>query len=1023
MARQATALFGLACVVAAAAAPGISPSPVFAELGVVALVIAAIFALVEPSRAGTDTNHRSHRAAVLHSTQAWRWTLIGLGCVGMLVAQSWFRAGTAIAGGDITPPVGTAWIGRLFSPFVWSGDNLGGPGQLEGYLPRAAVDWLVHLSGGSGVLAQRIWLSALVGAVLVAAAALVRALGFGPLAGAAAAVLYFFNPETLTDGAVNDVYLVTRVLLVALPAVLLAYGRERITLWAALACFAVAAPFVGLAYANPPLVAMIAITTAATPLLAWVQFGRPAARRALRLVLVGGAVLLAASAYWIVPDSVALVGVAAGKLSSLSAWAFTEQRATLANALWLNTGWGWRFTAYFPYAPDFAGFPLGLVRLLLPLLAFSGLALRSPTGEAGWRLTRLRGVIALSTLAVIILSTGTRPPGDVLFDPLYYHLPYGWLLREPGRFLMFAALGYALLAAVLVEHWRHIVPTNFWSVRAWPKSLPSTVLPAGLALAAVVLVGLASAFPLWSGAVVPGPRQAFPSSHVTVPAYWLATANYLNTSGPPGSLLVLPPDNFYQMPYSWYYGNDGFIANLVDRHVLDPSAQGYNTVSATLLDSVQLEASALLAHDWTEANRLLRALGTPLVLVRGDIVANFGERHIASPAALATSLARDPNMRLLRSDGLLQVYGPRKSYARLASFATVDTSTPDLQVLSRLPSGTAVVTAPPIPGHLAISQLPPVATWHLGTTALSTTVPEHTGWQYSALVLGLHTSSTDPQLGLAQRQVVSPGGSPSLQMRLPVGASIIHNGGFAAGPWGPVGNCYDSEPVSSPNFLRADVLPRAGPGRTPALQIAASIDAACEATELTWHGGPILLDLWVRSLSGAPPKMCVRELPIERCAATAPLPSGSRWHLYRTTVIPDPGTESVTIFLYAYGQSLRQGSIEQFAGVIARSLPHSPSVDVVARPSTSAGPTRLLAYPSGYAAGWVGPPSARHVLVDGMRNGWLTTSGRGAPQAVRYQPLVDEVRDEFLLASAMLLLATAGIFIARRRPRASPGER
>ena len=824
-------------------------------------------------------------------------------------------------------------------------------------------------------------------------------------------MLYFFSPHTLSDVGSNDVYLVTMVLIAALPAVVLGYARGQISLWGALACLAVAGPFLGFAYANPPLVGMIALTTVATPLLAWVRFGRPVARRSLRLVLVGGAVLIAASAYWLVPDSVALVGVAAGKLSSLSTWLFTEQRATLTNALWLNNAWGWRFAVYYPYAQDFAHFPLRLVQLFLPLVAFSGLALRSPAGTVGWRLTRIRGVLALSTLAVVILSTGTRPPGDLLFDALY-RLPYGWLLREPGRFLMFAALGYALLAAILVEQGRRIVPGKIWSLRAWPKPISSAALLARLALGAIVLLGLASAFPLLTGAVVPGPRLPFPSDHVKVPTYWLSTAKYLNTSAPPGSLLVLPPDDFYEMPYSWYYGNDGFIANLVDRHVLDPSAQSYNTVSTTLLASVRLESSALLAHDWTEASRLLQALGTPLVLVRGDIVADFAGRNIVSPSALAASLARDPNMRLLQSDGLLKVYGARETYPQLTSFATVNTSTPDLRVLSRLPSNTAVVTAPPVAGHIAIFQLPPVATWHLGAGALSTTVKEQRGWRYSALGLELHAGT---QIGLTQRRVVSPGGSAVLQLRLPVGASLIHDGNFAAGPWGPVGNCDDSEPVSAPNFLRAEVFPRAGPGRVPALQLAASIDGACESTELTWHSGPIVLDIWVRSVSGAPPEMCLWERPINRCAPTAALPSGRQWQRYRTTIVPDPGTETVSLFLYAYAQSPGQRSVDEYARVVARSLPHSPSVDVVGRPTTGPGPTHLLAYPTGYATGWVGPPSARHVLVDGVRNGWLTASGNSSLQEVHYQPLVNEQRNIFLLAGAFLLLAAAGVVFTRMR--------
>lgn len=1016
MVRIGIALLGLSCVVGAEAIPVGSPQEVLAALGVVALVIAATLALVEGGAVAAGSSGRRGRTAVPPSNRAWRWTLLGLACVGLLVAQTWFQSGTVIAAGDITPPIGTAWLSHLFSPFVWSGGNLGGPGQGEGALPWAAVTWVVHLSGGSGALSQRIWLSGLLAGVLVSAAALARSLDFGPLAGIAAAFLYCFSPFTLTNVGVNDVYLVTMILLAALPAAVLAHARGRMGLWTSLAAFVFAAPFVGFAYYNPPLVGMLAITMAVTPLFAWVWFGRRAGRRALRVLLAGGALLVGASAFWIIPARVALGVVATGRLSGLSSWAFTEQRATLANALWLNTSWGWRYTAYYPYAPDFARLPLGLVRPLLPLLAFSGLAWRSATGWAGRRLTQMLGSIALPTLGIIIFSTGTLPPGNVFFDPLYYHFPDGWLLREPGRFLMFAALGYALLAAILVERMRLARPQRMVPA---PRARQRCIGPPSLAsvpvLAVVVVTSLAAGFPLWTGALVPGPRQGFPSDHVKVPSYWLATAGYLNTRAPAGSLLVLPPDDFYAMPYRWYYGNDGFITNLLDRHVVDPSAQSYDTVSTELLAAVHLEASALLAHDWTEANRVLQALGTPLVLLRGDIEANFPTRHIISPAALATSLAKDPYMRLAYHDGPLAVYRVRTPQHQPSSFATVDTLTPDLRVLSLLPPRTALVTAPPIPGHLAILQLPPVATWHLGPTALTTTVRERPGWRYSASVLGLSPAGASAQDGLKSRQVVAAGGAPALQLQVPVGPAAIRDGNFAAGLWAPVANCNDQQPVRSPNFLRADILPRAGPSGVPALQLTATIDGACESTPLLWHGRGILLELWVRSVSGEPPQICVWESPLQRCASTAPLPTGSGWQRYQTTVVPDPGATTISLFLYAYAESPGQASVEQYAGIVVRPLPFAPSVDIIGRPITKPAPIHLLTDPTGYASGWAGPGNWTHVAVDGLRNGWLTSSETSISRDVRYRPIANEQRDELLLVAIMLLLTTGILLISRQR--------
>ena len=270
-------------------------------------------------------------------------------------------------------------------------------------------------------------------------------------------------------------------------------------------------------------------------------------------------------------------------------------------------------------------------------------------------------------------------------------------------------------------------------------------------------------------------------------------------------------------------------------------------------------------------------------------------------------------------------------------------------------------------------------------------------------VLSVSTRTPHVQRSQSDRARRAPGWCPGKVPRpfncdYLLASLSIGDGSFTAGPWDAVGNCNNSVPVVAPNFLRATVLPHSGPGGTPALQVAASIDAAREATELKWHSGPVLVNIWVRTRSGAPPRMCFWETPIDRCAPTAALPSSSQWRLYRTTVVPATGTENVTLFVYAFAQSPGHVSVDQYAGVVARSILHRPTIDVVGRPTTDAAPTRLLSYPTGYAPGWIGPRDAVHVLVDGLRNGWLTTSNSRAVRKPTYLPSANEGRDELPLA-------------------------
>ncbi|MFZ1063005.1 MAG: hypothetical protein WAN30_05990, partial [Acidimicrobiales bacterium] len=410
------------------------PSPaqnIFADIGFVGLLTVACLLLTKTTSYETAV----HVPTAESSRGTWLWTIFILGEFGALSVQTWFGSTSAIAGGDLSPPLGFAWIGKIFQDFGWSGNNLGASTNNQTQLPWAFLDEVVHSLGGSGALAQRVWYTILVACIFVAAGSLARSLRFTPLAGVIVALVYFFNPTTMSFVGANPVFLVTMAIIPVFSCALVSYSNKRISLWQLCVVFVVAAPFVGFAYQNPPVVLLITLTTTATPLLVWARFNRRAAVRSLYGLTVGGVLLIGASSYWLVPAISSLTTVASGNLSAISAWAFTESRSSLTNGFWLNTTWGWSFPLYYPFASQFSSFPLLLVPALVPLSAFGVLTLR----RIGLNLTdgrvRFAGLVSLLSLVVIFLSTGTRSPGNILFDPLY-HLPYGWLLREPGRFLI-----------------------------------------------------------------------------------------------------------------------------------------------------------------------------------------------------------------------------------------------------------------------------------------------------------------------------------------------------------------------------------------------------------------------------------------------------------------------------------------------------------------------------------------------------------------------------------------------------------
>jgi hypothetical protein len=964
--RPLLVLGALVCVAFAELLPRGGAQSVLADIGFAGLVLAALALLAQGSR------QRPLELTDVHVEwrSSWRWTLVGLGVLGLVVTQTWFRVGTVIAGGDISPPVGTAWIGRVFASYGWSGDDLGGPVNNQLRLPWAAVEWTtVHL-GGSGALAQRLWFSLLVALILVSAGALARSLGFSPLTGAIVSVAYFFSPMTFSEvGQVNDTFLSAMILIPLFAAAVISYGNRHLRIWQVGLVFVLSAPFVGYAYSNPPLVGMIVATTLFAVLISWAKYGRESAVRTLRATVIGGGLLVLASLYWLIPAVGAYSVAATGSLSSLSAWAFAESRATLTNGLWLNNSWAWSNSEYFPYARVFGLFPLDLIPVLVPLMAFGGLALRRSRRGSGD--DRFKGLIAISALVLVLLSTGTEEPGRWLFDPLY-NLPHGWLLREPGRFLMAAGLGYALLVGVLIDQTSKFGAATVLRFKGLSRHRRERVYTVRWVTVALVVVIVAGSFPIWTGILISGKRQELPSTHVAIPAYWTSMGSYLNGSNAPnGSLLVMPPDDFYQMPYDWFYGNDSFIVDLLKRHVIVPTAQGYVQTSVSLLSALQEESSAVLDHQWATAGAILNAMDTPLVLVRGDIESEFPGRDIVSPAALATALRQDPEMVEVKSFGPLSIFKIRSRYHEpWNNIATVASSTPNLDDLGILAPRTALITSKPLRGVVSLTQLAPVGNWTLAGNQISTQVTLPDDRKYR-----LATSSGGSLKNVSLSIGSSSGGKETATVKTSVSGSLIENGNFKTGTWGPVGNCQDARPLRHSSELSATVVKGVAPAGLPALKLSAMADAACETTVLKWHSGPVLLSLLTRSVNGASPDICVWEQPSNTCAPLPSITTSSGWDRFGASFDPVSGTTSLTIFVYANAVTNGGPASVEYANVEATSIAGAPSLDLIGTPSGSVVKRKLDVLDTSYLAGSSAIKGTRHVLVNGLTNGYLYRAG------------------------------------------------
>lgn len=1012
-----------------------------------AVIAGSLWALTVP-----DGSEQVTRATRRHSDRGGRRegraVAVAVGLVTVGAVQTWFTWGRSLAGGDIAPPEGTAWIAHLFSPWAWTGSNLGSPNASATQLPWAVVLEVVHLLGGPAWLAQRLWLTLLFAGAALAALALLRTVGIRPLAAGAGALVYVLNPYVVSNVGINDVYLAAMILLAGYPAAVLAAASGRLSKHAALLAIAAGVPLLGFAYKNPPLAAMVAVVTALSAVVAGWIWGRAALRRA-GIVLVAGSLLAGAlSAYWIVPSLLQVSADATGKLSTLGAWGWTEGRANLANGLWLNTTWGWKFPIYYPYAPAYRRFPLDALKYLLAVLAFSALplALVAPGRSTARHRQRLGLAATGGALFLVVLGTGTTSPGSALFDPLY-RLPYGWLLREPGRFLMAAGLGYAVLVAITLEVCGpasaamlkrgdlHRRPLSRRQHRLGAGSGSAPNWRATFVASAVFLAALVPAYPLALGQVASTHRRGiYPSTRVAFPSYWTAMASYINHRAPAGNLLVLPVDDFYQMPYRWgYYGNDGFITDLVARHVLDPSAQGYQTLSAELGRAVSAVSAALSDRQWLLADRLLAALGTPEILVRGDILASFPGRSIVSPRLLAARLRSDPSMRVVHRTGPLTLFEDIAVASTpptpTTKVATVNTTTPDLRVLAQLPTGTNLVSRPLSAGLPGVIQMPGLAHWRLSGGRLVTEAATPPGWHYRLVEMGMPSGADRAPTGGARRK--GPGLPPGVvdihmpghqELAMNVGRNEVSNGSFARGPWQPqVGNCNDVTGKNVGRTVTGTVLAGAGPAGTPALRLSASVDSACESTGLRWSGGPLLLSMWVRNVDGAPPRICVWEAARRRCAAGTPvLPASAKWTYVKTVLTPNPAAGPLQLYAYADALTASQVTVNEYADIAAHPVPAIGQLAFLATPDRAL-PHELRVADSTYTGTW-SAPGGRHVLVDGMRNGWLFGAGKAPEGPIRFAlARLDHDADLLSLIAALVACGLATMVATRTTGRSHHG--
>ena len=860
--------------------------------------------------------------------------------VALLATQTWFHTGTFIATGDVAPFLRTNLSAELST--VW-GHSLSGAGspsfQPLTRWPELAMLGFARLTGASPMTAQRWFYSLLAVAAVVGAVWFVSAFVEGPFARAFAGLVAFFNPFVLQH-LPNPLPLWSIAIMGLAGGLVVRAARGRSPAPVALAGVSVFAAYLAV---NPPLLAIAALWVVGLAVSADLFAGRGGTRAALAYLVRALPWALVLNAWWVVPYAFTLASQGTGYIvqaqTNVVAWSWTQVRLSPANVASLDGHWGWVYPEYFPYAAALDRSIWGPLRFGLP-----GLALAAPV-LARTRVRRSAIVFIVAAVVLIFLAKGLHAPfsGANLF--LYDHMPGMWLLREPMSKLGPAlVLVYAVLAAVTLEGAARFIARS--------TGTPRAVIAVSVAVLSVGAVGFA--YPMWTGQVIPDARPVLPSAHVALPSGWTDLAATLNAAPDRGKALVLPLDDFYQVPTTWgYYGVDQIPRSLLARPTIQSLPGSYYGDVPAFGASVRQLQTALMNGDHAAVPSLLESLGVTYVIVRHDLDPTFPHRHLVSPDRLTAALRSTAMVHPDGSFGVADLYRfdapathPGGPDPLIAGGDPVGMSTSDPVDLalasSAAPIGTTLISdltgaAPAdLPGAVVADPGSGVTTFTTSGGELRLTprlvapqllhVRVRRRRSHTELVLQRATTvrlDNHSVFGGALGDIRLPGSTRVAAVSSDAGTTPMVNGTAVLGfprsgslsVWSPSGPplalrggtaVHDCHAYDGRSIEGSGIAARPLPGAETGIELAARSHTACVGSRaaIRIRATPILVGFDYRSLAGRPARACLWQEAVSLCAPMPPLDPTPGWHTYRAVVTPDSEVNELSLFLYADGDAL-----------------------------------------------------------------------------------------------------------------------
>ncbi len=569
--------------------------------------------------------------------------------ISSFVVSRWFRTGTFVATGDMGAWIRRGWTPELLDAWNHQTTGAGSGGYTMARWAEFIVLWVVQHLGGDEYVGQWLFYTLIYGLVAwgfaYCCAALVRNEAAMVVAGSFGILNGFFLtrlPNPLNIISVGSVALLTGIVLRVAQGRRIPPAVAGVALW----------PTSFLAFNPPMLVVAYAWALGGTLLLTVLALGWRAAGRAARWFLAAAPWAVLLNLWWLVPLASSYGGgggaQANADFTDPTNWTWAQINNKPENVLTMVANWAWFRPQYLPFAQDLDAPWIVWVRYLLPALVFLAPVLARPVRR------RLSLVLMALILVFVGLAKGLMPPFTGVNLWLYLHVPGFWLFREPmsklGQLLvLFFALQLAIAVEGVLHRAREAAAGSAVGRVRWRVADRWRVVAVITAVTAV----LAYPFPLWTGSVVPDERPSQPSAHVRVPDYWWQMASAIDADPRSGKVLVLPLDDYYQMPTTWgFFGVDS-IANLLLTHpVIQRKPDGYFGDVPGLNANVQAVETALVTGDLTPVPRLLDAIGVSKIIVRHDLVRGLPGRRFADDRVLTAAMQRVSALSRVREGSL-----------------------------------------------------------------------------------------------------------------------------------------------------------------------------------------------------------------------------------------------------------------------------------------------------------------------------------------------------------------------------------